>query len=96
MHVNSTGYIFQHESSLFPALQKAGYMTGGFGKIINGQGRIFNGKGAPITNGWDWLSVPEKESDYFGPSHFEKRPNGSHWMSSLGQVRYNVYDTMCA
>ena len=36
MHVNSTGYIFQHSASLFPALQSAGYMTGGFGKIING------------------------------------------------------------
>ena len=41
MHVNSTGYIFQHSASLFPALRSAGYMTGGFGKIINGQGRTF-------------------------------------------------------
>ena len=41
MHVNSTGYIFQHSASLFPALRSAGYMTGGFGKIINGQGRVF-------------------------------------------------------
>ena len=37
MSVNSTGYIFQHSSSLFPALQSAGYITGGFGKIINGR-----------------------------------------------------------
>ena len=88
MHVNSTGYIFQHSSSLFPALQSAGYMTGGFGKIINGQKRVFapgNDPSKAITNGWDWLSVPMEESNYFGPDHFEKRPNGSTWISSLGK-----------
>ena len=34
-------YRHQHPASLFPALQSAGYMTGGFGKIINGQGKTF-------------------------------------------------------
>ena len=34
-------YWPQHPASLFPALQSAGYMTGGFGKIINGQGKTF-------------------------------------------------------
>ena len=33
MHVDSTKYIFNHSSSLFPQLQSAGYITGGFGKV---------------------------------------------------------------
>lgn len=87
MHVNSTGYIFEHEAAIFPALQRAGYLVGGFGKIINGQGNVFvpkNPKKKSITSGWDWLSVPMNEGDYFGPEHFEKRPNGTTWVSSLG------------
>ena len=87
MHVNSTSYVFQHSASLFPALQSAGYMTGGFGKIINGQHKVFapkNDTSKGITNGWDWLSVPYPVGDYFEPNHFEKRPNGSTWISSLG------------
>ena len=94
MHVNSTGYIFQHSSSIFPALQRAGYLTGGFGKIINGQKRVFTPpkNKAPIVNGWDWLSVPLDEGDYFGPEHFERRPNGTMWVSSLGDPK-DVVDT---
>jgi arylsulfatase A-like enzyme len=68
-------------------------MTGGFGKIINGQKNTFNPKNKkrdPITNGWDWLSVPLDESDYFASEFFEKRPNGSHWISSLGDVDEKV------
>ena len=87
MHVNSTGFIFQHEAAIFPALQRAGYVTGGFGKIINGQKNVFNPKNPkqqPITNGWDWLSVPLDEGDYFTNAFFERRPNGTHWISSLG------------
>lgn len=84
MHVNHTEYIFQHSSSLFPQLQAAGYLTGGFGKIINGQNQEFTHKPEPITGGWDWLSAPLKEGDYFGADFFERRPNGSHWLSSLG------------
>ena len=93
MHVNSTGFIFQHEAAIFPALQRAGYVTGGFGKIINGQKNVFNPKNPkqqPITNGWDWLSVPLDEGNYFGPLHFEKRPNGSTWASSLGAAHEAV------
>ena len=88
MHVNSTGYIFQHEAAIFPALQKAGYLTGGFGKIINGQAKVFVPKqkhAKPITLGWDWLSVPIDEGNYFTPNFFEKRPNGTTWQSSLGK-----------
>ena len=33
MHVDSIKYIFNHSSSLFPQLQSAGYLTGGFGKV---------------------------------------------------------------
>lgn len=33
MHVDQTKYIFNHSSSLFPQLQSAGYLTGGFGKV---------------------------------------------------------------
>jgi len=84
MHVDQTKYIFNHSSSLFPQLQQAGYLTGGFGKIINGQQKQFKAT-PPITNGWDWLSAPMNEGDYFGAEHFEKRPNGSHWQSSLGK-----------
>eukprot|EP00947_MAST-08B_sp_MAST-8B-sp1_P002917 g2917.t1 len=92
MHVNHTKYIFEHSSSLFPALQQAGYLTGGFGKIINGQKNVFAPGGNPakgVSSGWDWLSVPENEGDYFGSSHIEKRPaNGSKvWFSSLGQQK---------
>ena len=84
MHVNHTHYIFEDESSIFPSLQKVGYMTGGFGKIINGQGGVFNNN---FTRGWDWLSAPMDEGDYFGPQHFEKRPNGTTWVSSLGEKK---------
>ena len=89
MHVDSTRYIFDHEASLFPALQSAGYMTGGFGKIINGQKNVFNPKDPSkyTAAGWDWLSVPLDEGNYFGPQHFEKRPNSSHWLSSLGSPK---------
>ena len=62
MHVNSTGYIFQHSSSLFPALRSAGYMTGGFGKIINGQGRVFAPRDDPskvvIDRNWEFSLRP--------------------------------------
>ena len=34
MHVNSTFYIQDHAAALVPALQKAGYITGGFGQYI--------------------------------------------------------------
>ena len=33
MHVDQTNYIFEHSSSLFPQMQSAGYLTGGFGKV---------------------------------------------------------------
>ena len=33
MHVDQTKYIFEHSSSLFPQMQSAGYLTGGFGKV---------------------------------------------------------------
>lgn len=70
-------YIFQHSASIFPALERAGYWTGGFGKIINGQKRQFKPQsGEPITDGWTWLSAPMDEGDYFGADHFEKRPGG--------------------
>ena len=42
--------------------------------------------------GWDWLSTPIDQGDYFGPAHFEKRPNGSIWTSSLGK-KSQVVDT---
>jgi N-acetylglucosamine-6-sulfatase len=88
MHVNSTGYIFQNDFALFPLLQSAGYITGGFGKIINGQGHVFQpANGKPITNGWDWLSVPLSEGDYFTNLFFNKRPNGSEWVESLGSKK---------
>ena len=89
MHVNATGYIFHHDAAIVPALQRAGYLTGGFGKILNGQGAVFDKN---ITSGWDWLSAPMDEGDYFGPQHFEKRPNGSTWHSSLGAPSQVVDD----
>ena len=92
MHVNSTGYIFEHESALFPALQAQGYATGGFGKIINGQHALWDVAGRPVTRGWDWISAPLDENDYFASEFFEKRPNGSHWMSSLGDPTKDVVD----
>jgi arylsulfatase A-like enzyme len=81
MHVNSTEYIFNHPAAIFPALQAAGYLTGGFGKIINGQRAPFLDN---VTRGWDWLSAPLDEGDYFANQFFEKRPNGTTWVSSLG------------
>jgi len=95
MHVNSTGYIFQHEAALFPQLQRNGYMTGGFGKIINGQRNVFqpkSSKATPLTTGWDWLSVPLDEGDYFTNLFFNKRPNGTEWVESLGP-KTEVVDT---
>jgi arylsulfatase A-like enzyme len=55
MHVNSTFYTQQHSAALVPSLQRAGYMTGGFGKIINDQQKAFDKN---LTIGWDWLSTP--------------------------------------
>lgn len=81
MSVNSTGYIFQETMSLYPLLQSAGYLTGGFGKIVNGQGNVFRQN---ITRGFDWLSAPYNEGDYFYNEFAEVRPNGSRWTSSLG------------
>ena len=90
MHVNSTGYIFQHEAAIFPALQRAGYVTGGFGKIINNQAAAFNKN---VTDGWSWLSAPMDEGDYFGSKFFEKRLNGSTWVSSLGDPATETVDS---
>jgi N-acetylglucosamine-6-sulfatase len=60
MHVGSTYYTQQHSSALVPALQKAGYMTGAFGKIINDQQNAFNKN---LTIGWDWLSTPINQGE---------------------------------
>lgn len=96
MHVNSTGYIFQREAALFPSIQaKTNYMTGGFGKVINGQKNVFNPRNRPpIVTGWDWLSVPLEEGNYFTSEFFNKRPNGSHWLETLpGTVVDSWYQT---
>jgi N-acetylglucosamine-6-sulfatase len=88
MHVDDKGVIFNETFGLFPMMQQAGYRTGGFGKIINGQKNIFcpkNPKMAPLTTGFDWLSVPCDEGDYFASQFFNLRPNGSEWQESLGQ-----------
>jgi len=95
MHTNATGYTFQHEAAIYPALQASGYLTGGFGKILNGQGQIFvpkDTKKEPVTSGFDWLSLPLDEGDYFANMFFEKRPNGTTWVSSLGK-KAEVVDT---
>jgi N-acetylglucosamine-6-sulfatase len=81
MSVNSTGYIFQETMSLYPLLQSAGYLTAGFGKIINGQGGTFKKN---IHRGFDWMSAPTNEGNYFWPEFYEVRPNGSTWISLLG------------
>jgi len=86
MHVDHKKYIFETETSLVPMLQSAGYRTGGFGKIINGQNNIFGGE-HPLTTGWDWLSVPEDEGDYFENTYFNKVDNGTHWMEVLGDPK---------
>jgi hypothetical protein len=39
--------------------------------------------------------VDDTQGDYFGPLHFEKRPNGSIWTSSLGDPEQDVVDTWC-
>jgi len=88
-----TRYIFQHESSLYPLLQSAGYITGAFGKIINGQRKVFTAKPKPITNGFDWISCPLDQDNYFASEFFEKRPNGSHWLSSLGNEQTDKVDS---
>jgi len=100
MHTNATGYTFQHEAAIYPALQKAGYLTGAFGKIINGQGNVFvpkDKKTKSVTNGFDWMSLPLDEGNYFANFFFEKRPldvrpNGTTWISSLGK-KEEVVDT---
>jgi hypothetical protein len=95
MHTNATGYTFQHEAAIYPALQASGYLTGGFGKILNGQGKIFvpkDTKTKSVTSGFDWLSLPLDEGDYFANIFFEKRPNGTTWVSSLGK-KAEVVDT---
>ena len=43
-----------------------------------------------VTNGWDWLSAPMHEGNYYEPRYFEKRPNGSIWISSLGEPKQVV------
>ena len=62
--------------------------TGGFGKIINGQKNIFcptNTQKPPLVTGFDWLSVPCQEGDYFFNTFFNKVDNGSHWQETLGE-----------
>ena len=84
MHVNSTYEIFQSPTAIMPLMQKAGYRTGGFGKVINGQKREFvPGRGDPIVGGWDWLSVPVSEGDFFTGKFFNKVDNGTHWIEDL-------------
>ena len=64
MHVNHTGNIFNTDYGLFPMMQKAGYRTGGFGKIINGQKKQFCVPDSLLeVTGFDWLSVPCDEGD---------------------------------
>ena len=86
MHVNQTLNIFNPDYGLFSMMQRAGYRTGGFGKVINGQKNQFC---VPddrlLVTGFDWLSVPCNEGDYFSPIMFNKVDNGSHWIETLGQ-----------
>lgn len=84
MHVDHKKYIFETDTALVPMLQSAGYRTGGFGKIINGQGGIFVRK-EPLVTGWDWLSVPNNEGNYFENTYFNKVDNGSHWIEVFGE-----------
>ena len=60
---------------------------------MNGQGHIFTKNNDPklgLTTGWDWLSAPMNEGDYFGNEQFNKRPNGSLWIESLGNPKDKV------
>jgi N-acetylglucosamine-6-sulfatase len=97
MHVNQTLHIFNPEYGLFPMMQKAGYRTGGFGKIINGQKRQFCvPQERQLTTGFDWLSVPCDEGDYFSPTMYNLVDNGTNWIETLGtptEVTASWYQT---
>jgi N-acetylglucosamine-6-sulfatase len=85
MHVDDKFAIFNDSFSVFPLLQSAGYRTGAFGKVINGQKNFFCKAGVPpVVNGFDWVSVPCNEGDFFTNIFFNKIDNGSHWQESLG------------
>lgn len=86
MHVNQTLNIFNPDYGLFSMMQRAGYRTGGFGKVINGQKKQFCVPDDQLlVTGFDWLSVPCDEGDYFSPVMFNKVDNGSHWIETLGE-----------
>ena len=78
-------------------MQSAGYRTGGFGKVINGQHKQFCvPDNQLLVTGFDWLSVPCDEGDYFTPIMFNKVDNGSHWIETLGtptEVTASWYQT---
>ncbi len=71
--------------ALLPSMQNAGYTVGAFGKVMNGQGNLFCANTSwAVSAGFDWLSVPCNEGDYFGSSFWNRRPDGSTWKESLG------------
>ena len=92
MHVDDKNGIFNTSFGLFPLMQQAGYRTAGFGKIINGQKNIFcqalknrTRNVQPTVTGFDWISIPCDEGDYFTNTFFNKVDNGSWWFESLGE-----------
>eukprot|EP00039_Didymoeca_costata_P023725 m.8033 g.8033 ORF g.8033 m.8033 type:complete len:597 (-) comp3823_c0_seq1:58-1848(-) len=91
MHVDLDN-IFNNSVGLFPKMYNAGYRTGGFGKIINGQKRVFCGK-TPSLNGFSWLSVPCDEGDYFTTQYFNKYDNGSYAFETLEGDVASFYQT---
>lgn len=75
MHVNQTLNIFNPDYGLFSMMQRAGYRTGGFGKVINGQKHQFCVPDDKLlVTGFDWLSVPCDEGDYFSPVAARREP----------------------
>lgn len=75
------------------------FIPAGFGKIINGQKRFFcpqNPNDPPLVTGFDWLSVPCQEGDYFYNDFFNLVDNGTYWRELLGtpeQVTAEWYQT---
>ena len=62
MHVDQTKYIFEHSSSLFPQMQSAGYLTGGFGKVRLSSHRWRQMRGEREKRGGSFFTVSPRRA----------------------------------
>ena len=90
MHVNAEELVFD-PSTLFSQLHSNGYVTGVFGKVINGQQKCFCKEFR--SEGMTMVGSPCKEGDFYGNQYFVKHPNGTHYIETLDKSLETTYQT---